>query len=115
MEKQIRIGVCTSSRQSNIQAFLSQLTLLTNVAPKFIELPYNDLDRFSLASIAKSMDAIILCHSLYNRRFAITNIKDALYDKFLPHARNIFGKFPSHVQDCHRAHYINPRPWPPMP
>eukprot|EP00057_Strongylocentrotus_purpuratus_P021872 XP_011676346.1 PREDICTED: uncharacterized protein LOC100892197 [Strongylocentrotus purpuratus] len=88
--RHMEIGICTSSLKSNIEAFIAMVSGLTNVTVRFIELPYNDLDSFRLSSAG--LDGVIICHSINNRRFAITDVMDALYDNFLPHVREVFGK-----------------------
>ncbi|XP_041458931.1 uncharacterized protein LOC121410727 [Lytechinus variegatus] len=99
----VTIGICTSALKSNIEAFINKVKSFPNVAVKFIQLPYNDLDSFRLSS--EGLDGVILCHSINNRRFAITDVMDALYDKFLHHVQNKFGK----ENVCVIAHDF---PWP---
>ncbi|XP_072181244.1 uncharacterized protein [Diadema setosum] len=84
------IGVCTSARESSIKGLLSELEKITDVKVKFIRLPYNDLKNYRLP--ADEIDGVILCHSIHNRRFAITDVMDALYNEFLRHAAATFGK-----------------------
>ncbi|XP_071495457.1 uncharacterized protein [Diadema antillarum] len=84
------IGVCSSARQDNVSGLLSRLNRLPKVEALFVELPYNDLDKFRLPR--GRLHGIILCHSIHNRRFAITDVTDALYNKFLPHAKDTLGK-----------------------
>ncbi|XP_071507184.1 uncharacterized protein [Diadema antillarum] len=84
------IGVCTSALETNIQALLTRLRETSNADIKFVQLPYNDVGSYRLDS--RNMDGIILCHSIHNRRFAITDVTDALYDEFLPRAMRVFGK-----------------------
>ncbi|XP_071491342.1 uncharacterized protein [Diadema antillarum] len=84
------IGVCTSARESSIKGLLSELEKITDVKVKFIQLPYNDLKNYRLP--ADEIDGVILCHSIHNRRFAITDVMDALYNEFLRHAAATFGK-----------------------
>ncbi|XP_071491311.1 uncharacterized protein [Diadema antillarum] len=84
------IGVCTSAMQANIQAFLTRLRETSNANIKFVQLPYNAVGSYPLDS--RTMDGIILCHSIHNRRFGITDVMDALYDEFLPNARRVFGR-----------------------
>ncbi|XP_071491312.1 uncharacterized protein [Diadema antillarum] len=86
----ITIGVCTSAMETNIGALLTRLRETSNANIKFVELPYNDVGSFPLGSV--KVDGIILCHSIHNRRFAITDVMDALYDEFLPRAARVFGK-----------------------
>eukprot|EP00057_Strongylocentrotus_purpuratus_P021867 XP_011676341.1 PREDICTED: uncharacterized protein LOC100891260 isoform X3 [Strongylocentrotus purpuratus] len=90
MEESKTIGICTSALRSNIKALIAKVSCLTNVTVRFIELPYNGLDSFRLSSAG--LDGVIICHSINNRRFAITDVMDALYDKFLPHVKQELGK-----------------------
>eukprot|EP00057_Strongylocentrotus_purpuratus_P021866 XP_011676340.1 PREDICTED: uncharacterized protein LOC100891260 isoform X2 [Strongylocentrotus purpuratus] len=90
MPRQVTIGICTSSMRPSIKALITKVSALTNVTVRFIELPYNDFDSFRLPSAG--LDGVIICHSIKNRRFAITDVMDALYDKFLPHVKQELGK-----------------------
>eukprot|EP00057_Strongylocentrotus_purpuratus_P021871 XP_011676345.1 PREDICTED: uncharacterized protein LOC100891336 isoform X3 [Strongylocentrotus purpuratus] len=90
MARPVTIGICTSALRSNIEAFITKVSILTYVTVRFIKLPYNDLDSFRLSSAG--LDGVIICHSINNRRFAITDVMDSLYDKFLPRVRRNFGK-----------------------
>lgn len=68
---------------------------------KHVELPYNDLDSFTLDGWDKS-DVIILCHSIENRRLSLTDVTDALYDNFIQKVSKLIGKlnyFPLLYQD----------------
>ncbi|XP_054750381.1 uncharacterized protein LOC129256126 [Lytechinus pictus] len=88
-----RVSVCTSAQVFNIQAFIDVLLLkYTDIVSdvRYFELPYNDIDHFSFRN--KGIDVMILCHSINNRRFAITDVTDALYDEFLPNAVRALGK-----------------------
>ena len=90
MAEPVRIGVCTSAQTSSITALVTKLADLANVEVTLVDLPYNDLDSYWLE--VGRFDAIILCHSIHNRRFAITDVLDALYDKFLPYASDTLGR-----------------------
>ncbi|XP_071495468.1 uncharacterized protein [Diadema antillarum] len=85
------IGVCDSGQESSIKSLLHELRDLSSRSGgevRFIQLPYSDLDSFELAR--GIVDGIILCHSIHNRRFSITDVDDALYDKFLPRMAETF-------------------------
>ncbi|XP_071495469.1 uncharacterized protein [Diadema antillarum] len=87
------IGVCDSGQESSIKNLLHELRDLSSRSGgevRFIQLPYSDLDSFELAR--GTVDGIILCHSIHNRRFSITDVDDALYDKFLPCMAETYGK-----------------------
>ncbi|XP_054750500.2 uncharacterized protein LOC129256279 [Lytechinus pictus] len=89
-EREKAVAICSSASKSNIKAFITMVSNMKNTTVKFIQLPYNDLDSFRLSS--EGLDGVIVCHSINNRRFAITDVMDALYDKFLPHVKQVFGK-----------------------
>ncbi|XP_072180613.1 uncharacterized protein [Diadema setosum] len=93
MDRKPRVLVCTSSLQSSVQGFIDYITrefghLSRDI--QFCQLPYNDVSEFSFRD--RPVDAVILCHSIHNRRMAITNVTDALYDKFLPRVAHLLGK-----------------------
>ncbi|XP_071487406.1 uncharacterized protein [Diadema antillarum] len=93
MDWKPRVLVCTSSLQSNVQGFIDCISrefghLARDI--QFCQLPYNDVSDFSFRD--RPVDAVILCHSIHNRRMAITDVTDALYDKFLPKAAHLLGK-----------------------
>ncbi|XP_041458929.1 uncharacterized protein LOC121410726 isoform X2 [Lytechinus variegatus] len=102
-EREKAVAICSSASKSNIKALITMVSNTKNTTVKFIQLPYNDLDSFRLSS--EGLDGVILCHSINNRRFAITDVMDALYDKFLPHVKQVFGK----DNVCVIAHDF---PWP---
>ena len=88
----VSIFICTSAHERNIQGLQDEIYRRFRGKVKVVErfpLPYNDIDNFSLVN--KGMDVMILCHSIHNRRFAITDVMDAIYDTFLRHARDVVG------------------------
>ncbi|XP_030853891.1 uncharacterized protein LOC105441932 [Strongylocentrotus purpuratus] len=87
----ITIGVCTSAFERNIGGLLSKLrSTLPMINFRMVSLPYNDLDNYPLEQ--ERLDGLILCHSIQNRRLAITDVLDAIYDKYLPRAKKHLGK-----------------------
>ncbi|XP_041474324.1 hornerin-like [Lytechinus variegatus] len=100
-ERPVSISICTSAYESNVRGLLTFLedmkdvmlkdghNLIKNV--KIHELPYNNLDDYEFPA-NKPVDVMILCHSINNRRFAITDVMDALYDKYLPYCQRVIGK-----------------------
>ena len=54
------------------------------------QLPYSCLREYRFQG--DHSDVIILCHSVENRRFAITDVHDSLYDEFLQNCMEIVGK-----------------------
>ncbi|XP_054750362.2 uncharacterized protein LOC129256102 [Lytechinus pictus] len=91
--KRVNVVVCSCSVSNNVEGLISQIKddmsdVVANV--RFETLPYNiiDMDTFEFNGI----DVLLLCHSIENRRFSLTNVTDALYDGFLPKARMHLGK-----------------------
>ncbi|XP_011662815.2 uncharacterized protein LOC100888975 isoform X2 [Strongylocentrotus purpuratus] len=91
--KGVNVVVCSCSRPDNVEGIM--LLINANMADvvktvRFQALPYNirDMDAFNFSGI----DVLLLCHSIENRRFSLTNVTDALYDGFLPKARMYLGK-----------------------
>ncbi|XP_072177280.1 uncharacterized protein [Diadema setosum] len=85
------LGVCTSSGNSSIHGLLSKLDRgIRGLRFRFINLPNKALENYKLP--ADEIDGLILCHSIHNRRFSITDVPDALYNEFLRHAAKKFGR-----------------------
>ncbi|XP_041474436.1 uncharacterized protein LOC121423185 [Lytechinus variegatus] len=59
---------------------------------KETELPFSGLDDFKFPSEASKRDAMILCHSVNNRGFSITDVPNSLYNVFLKYCNQLFGK-----------------------
>ncbi|XP_063961567.1 uncharacterized protein LOC129269217 isoform X1 [Lytechinus pictus] len=59
---------------------------------KETELPYSRLDDFKFPSEASKRDAMILCHSVHNRGYSITDVPNSLYNVFLKYCNQLFGK-----------------------
>ncbi|XP_071504835.1 uncharacterized protein [Diadema antillarum] len=93
----VSISVCTSSPESSVQGLLALLRSWQEAKPeliaevKFHPLPYNDIDEYRF-KYDDPVDVMILCHSIFNRRFAITDVMDALYDKYLDYCNTVIGK-----------------------
>ncbi|XP_071478357.1 uncharacterized protein [Diadema antillarum] len=93
----VSISVCTSSPESSVQGLLALLRSWQGAKPeliaevKFHPLPYNDIDEYRF-KYDDRVDVMILCHSIFNRRFAITDVMDALYDKYLDYCNTVIGK-----------------------
>ena len=88
----LQVYVCTSAKQFGVQAFIDEFKvrfydLVETV--QYYELPDNDIDKFSFKG--KDIDIMLLCHSINDRRFAITDVQDAIYDKFLRNAAKTLG------------------------
>lgn len=94
--RQVSVTLCTSSYEFNIQGLLDHLRDLQQQTPHLIknvtyhQLPYNNIDKHKFAK-GNQVDVMILCHSIANRRFAITDVADACYDKFLPNCKKLLG------------------------
>ncbi|XP_030847118.1 uncharacterized protein LOC115926497 [Strongylocentrotus purpuratus] len=96
-ERPVSISVCTSAYDFNVKGLVSFLKDLMYSHPKLIKevkvhaLPYNDLDHYKFPK-ENPVDVMLLCHSINNRRFAITDVMDALYDEYLPYCARVVGK-----------------------
>nr|XP_054763660.1 uncharacterized protein LOC129270288 [Lytechinus pictus] len=100
-ERPVSICLCTSAYEFNVRGLLTFLKGVKDVMlkdghnlikdVKVHELPYNNLDDYEFPA-NNPVDVMILCHSINNRRFAITNVMDALYDKYLPYCQRVIGK-----------------------
>ncbi|XP_003729462.2 uncharacterized protein LOC100890563 [Strongylocentrotus purpuratus] len=91
--KPCKVFVCTSAVQPNVQGFIDEFNHrfgTIHADAHYFQLPYSGIDRFSVKG--NGMDVMILCHSIDNRRFSITDVMDALYTKFLPNAAKTLGK-----------------------
>nr|XP_054766242.1 uncharacterized protein LOC129273243 [Lytechinus pictus] len=91
--KPLKVSVCTSATATNVQGFIDELSIKfpdLDLDVRHFELPYNDIDHFKFKT--SDVGTMILCHSINNRRFAITDVMDALYDKFLPYSAKKLGK-----------------------
>ncbi|XP_030840284.1 uncharacterized protein LOC115918591 [Strongylocentrotus purpuratus] len=94
---QVSVTLCTSSYEYNIQGLLDHLRDLQRQLPHLIknvtyhQLPYNNIDNYKFAK-GIHVDVMILCHSIANRRFALTDVADACYNKFLPNCKKLLGK-----------------------
>ncbi|XP_071504862.1 uncharacterized protein [Diadema antillarum] len=97
VRRAVYISVCTSSPESSVQGLLDLLRrwqrakseLIAEV--KFHPLPYNDIDEYRFKD-SDPVDVMILCHSIFNRRFAITDVADAQYDKYLDYCSKVIGR-----------------------
>lgn len=94
VEKKVDVCVCSGSHSDNVQGLIQQIQEdMPDVVKtvRFQTLPYNirDMNAFDFRGI----DVLLLCHSIENRRFSLTNVTDALYDGFLPEAKKFVGEF----------------------
>ncbi|XP_072168016.1 uncharacterized protein [Diadema setosum] len=93
----VSISVCTASPESSVQGLINLLRSWQRANPeliaevKFHPLPYNDIDEYKFKD-SDPVDVMILCHSIFNRRFAITDVMDALYDEYLDYCNTVIGK-----------------------
>eukprot|EP00057_Strongylocentrotus_purpuratus_P003924 XP_003727664.1 PREDICTED: uncharacterized protein LOC100888558 [Strongylocentrotus purpuratus] len=92
-KKSWRVSVCSSAYSTNVQGFIDELSSKfpdLDLDVQYQHLPYNDIDHCEIKG--SDVNIMILCHSINNRGFAITDVMDALYDKFLPKSANLLGK-----------------------
>ncbi|XP_011679198.2 uncharacterized protein LOC105445387 [Strongylocentrotus purpuratus] len=93
LQKKVSVVVCSCSHSNNVEGLIQLIRQHMNDVVETVRyefLPYNirDMNKFDLSGI----DVLLLCHSIENRRFSITNVTDALYDGFLPRARKHLGQ-----------------------
>ena len=94
--KKVDVCVCSGSRSDNVQGLIQQIKEdMADVvgSVRFQTLPFNtkNMDAFDFSGI----DVLLLCHSIDNRGFSLTNVIGALYDNFLPMAKKFVGEFTS--------------------
>ena len=90
-----RIVIMTSSYPDSVDALKLRLaqTLRTPGINHLIaieQLPYSGLPTYRFPG--DKPDVMILCHSIENRRFAITDVQDSLYEEFLQYGKATVGK-----------------------
>ncbi|XP_071478355.1 uncharacterized protein [Diadema antillarum] len=96
-QRRIRISVCSSSKEESVSGFRHYLQTLRDRRQDLIEsvefhpLPYNNIDKYKFPE-DKKVDVMLLCHSIHNRRFAITDVDDALYNKYLRYCTKKLGQ-----------------------
>ena len=94
-KRSVTVTIATSSLTSGVDALLLELRTLRNREAglikdvKVLQLPYSGLEKYRFT---EEVDVLILCHSIENRRFAITNVVDSLYDEFLTYCCKNLGK-----------------------
>nr|XP_054762659.1 uncharacterized protein LOC129269217 [Lytechinus pictus] len=91
------IYICTSYGLHSIKGLAETVQNLvkqcySSCEIKKTELPYSRLDDFKFPSEASNRDAMILCHSVNNRGFSITDVSNSLYNVFLKYCNQLFGK-----------------------
>ncbi|XP_041457946.1 uncharacterized protein LOC121410127 [Lytechinus variegatus] len=93
LSKNIKVAVYTSSDRENVKGLITEIRermadCVEEV--KYVQLPYNISDMQKM-KLDKNY-YMLLCHSINNRRFSITNVTDALYDDFLKKAKKRLGR-----------------------
>ncbi|XP_041452461.1 uncharacterized protein LOC121405597 [Lytechinus variegatus] len=93
LKQRVDVVVCSGSLSNSVEGLTHHIKQYINDVVRtvrFETLPYNisDMNRFDLTGI----DVLLLCHSIHNRRFSITDVTDSLYDGFLQRARKTLGK-----------------------
>ncbi|XP_063969377.1 uncharacterized protein LOC129281765 [Lytechinus pictus] len=93
LKQRVDVVVCSGSLSNSVEGLTQHIKQHMNEVVRtvrFETLPYNisDLNNFDLTGI----DVLLLCHSIHNRRFSITDVIDSLYDGFLQRARKTLGK-----------------------
>ncbi|XP_054752493.1 uncharacterized protein LOC129258068 [Lytechinus pictus] len=93
LSKNIKVAVYTCSDSENVEGLINEIRekMADHVEEvKYVQLPYNISDMQKM-KLDKNY-YMLLCHSINNRRFSITNVTDALYDDFLKKARKQLGR-----------------------
>ncbi|XP_041485986.1 uncharacterized protein LOC121432197 [Lytechinus variegatus] len=90
--RRVKVTVCSSNLEENVSGLIQHIQQrLPDVVEmvEFRSLPYNisDIEKFDLRGI----DVLLLCHSMNNRLLSITDVTDALYDRFLTRAKKYLG------------------------
>ncbi|XP_003728842.1 uncharacterized protein LOC100889105 [Strongylocentrotus purpuratus] len=91
--KKVKVAVYSGSNEENVAGLIKEIMgrMSDCVAEvKFVPLPYNVSDMLKMKLDKKYY--MLLCHSIENRRFSITNVTDALYDDFLRKAKKKLGR-----------------------
>eukprot|EP00057_Strongylocentrotus_purpuratus_P028226 XP_011682700.1 PREDICTED: uncharacterized protein LOC105446943 [Strongylocentrotus purpuratus] len=94
-KREVTITLMTSCQLSSIEGLKKKLITLQRARPDLIEavkvlqLPYSRLHYYTFT---EDVDIMVLCHSVENRPFAITNVTDSLYDEFLNYCNKELGK-----------------------
>nr|XP_054754506.1 uncharacterized protein LOC129260566 [Lytechinus pictus] len=93
LKQRVDVAVCSGSLSNSVEGLTQHIRQRMNEVVRtvrFETLPYNirDMNRFDLTGI----DVLLLCHSIQNRRFSITDVTDSIYDGFLQRARKTLGK-----------------------
>ncbi|XP_054773374.2 uncharacterized protein LOC129281465 [Lytechinus pictus] len=96
VKRKVKVTVCChgfSQANSKVSGLINYIEQnMTDVVENvnFEPLPYNinEMDKFDL----RRLDVLLLCHSIENRSFSITDVGGALYDRFLHRAMKHLGK-----------------------
>ncbi|XP_003728843.1 uncharacterized protein LOC100889182 [Strongylocentrotus purpuratus] len=86
--RKVKVAVYSGSREDNVAGLIQEIRdRMTDYVEEviFVQLPYNLSDMLKM-KLDKNY-YMVLCHSINNRRFSITNVTDALYDDFLKKAK----------------------------
>eukprot|EP00057_Strongylocentrotus_purpuratus_P005171 XP_003730359.2 PREDICTED: uncharacterized protein LOC100893300 [Strongylocentrotus purpuratus] len=89
------IYICTSSSTRSIHWLKKKLQTSSDSSRCVVlelELPFNRLEDFQFPSEVNRTDAMILCHSVHNRGFSITDVQNSIYDEFLKNCNQVFGR-----------------------
>ncbi|XP_041485987.1 uncharacterized protein LOC121432198 [Lytechinus variegatus] len=96
VKRKVKVTICchgfsqANSKVSGLIHYIEQNMTDVVESVNFESLPYNinEMDEFDL----RRVDVLLLCHSIENRRFSITDVTGALYDRFLHRAMKHLGK-----------------------
>ena len=80
----------TSSSLRSTSALVEELITAAVGRVSTLQLPYCSLEDYQFPDPGE-IGVMILCHSIENRRFAITDVLDSLYDEFLCYCKSVLG------------------------
>ncbi|XP_071504834.1 uncharacterized protein [Diadema antillarum] len=91
------IHVCTSSEEGVVSGLIARLSSTKSnykkVEARFLKIPDVRLDDFKFEkSAVKSSHGMVLCHSHKTGGFTVTDVCNALYNKYLEYCSSFFGK-----------------------
>nr|XP_054762068.1 uncharacterized protein LOC129268553 [Lytechinus pictus] len=91
--RKVKVAVYSGSVENNVAGLITEIReKMADCVEEviFVQLPYNISDMQKM-KLDKNY-YMLLCHSINNRRFSITNVTDALYDDFLKKSKKRLGR-----------------------
>ncbi|XP_054750361.2 uncharacterized protein LOC129256099 [Lytechinus pictus] len=90
--RKVKVAAYSGSVENNVAGLTEIREKMADCVEevKYVQLPYNISDMQKM-KLDKNY-YMLLCHSINNRRFSITNVTDALYDGFLMKSKKRLGR-----------------------